>query len=553
MLEKPAVSASVTVGDGEGDRRKLSAALDEWQRAIGAAHVVTAPEPLTQATRTTFAAERRVRAILRPASTAEVQQCVRIAAAHAQPLYTVSSGLNWGYGSASPVLDDQVLLDLRRLQGIRNFDEGMATVVVEAGVTQEQLATFLQEKGGRLWMDATASSVHSSVIGNLCERGHGVTPYADHVAYASDYEVVLADGSLVRTGFSAFGDAAAVPDHWGLGPSLEGLFTQSNMGIITAATLWLLPAPEHTEVVFFQCPDDASASLAIDRLRPLRLDGTLRFGPFLANVYRSLSRVMRYPWERMAGQTPLPLETALAIAGEHKIDAWVGALALYGTRAQVAAHKKVLKRALRGLTTDLVFLSERLLWWTRWLPHARLNMARKLFPSFQGKPTGRGLGTTYWRAPPAPAAGSGAAPTDEQQMHLDRDRCGYILLAIATPFRGKDVLALHDIALDVCMRHELEPSLGVAGVRERAFHNSLAIAFDRNKTGEDERALACQNELVRRLGAAGYHPHRLSTSAMSAMSALQPEYAAVLRSLKSALDPAGILSPGRYEAPAAPD
>lgn len=527
------------------DNPKLSAALDDWRRAIGAAHVETAPTALSQATRTTFAAERRLHAILRPANTSEVQQCVRIAAAHAQPIYTVSSGLNWGYGSASPVLDGQVLLDLGRLRGIRNFDEEMATVTVEAGVTQEQLAAFLQEQGGRLWMDATASSVHSTVIGNLCERGHGVTPYADHVVTASDYEVVLADGSRVRTGFSAFADSAAVADHWGLGPSLEGLFTQSNMGIITAATLWLLPAPEHTEVVFFQCPDDASASLAIDRLRPLRLDGTLRFGPFLANVYRSLSRVMRYPWERTAGQTPLPLQTALAIAGEHKIDAWVGALALYGTRAQVAAHKKALKRALRGLTTDLVFLSERLLWWTRWLPHARLNMARKLFPSFQGKPTGRGLGTTYWRAP--------AGPVDEQQMHLDRDRCGYILLAIATPFRGKDVLALHDIALDVCMRHELEPSLGVAGVRDRCFHNSLAISFDRNKPGEDERALACQSELIRRFGAAGYYPHRLSTSAMSAMSTLQPEYLAVLRSLKAALDPKGILAPGRYEAPSSAD
>jgi 4-cresol dehydrogenase (hydroxylating) flavoprotein subunit len=524
----------------ESTADSLHALLDEFRRAIGAAHVETAPEALTQATATTYAVERRIRAILRPGTTAEVQECVRIAVRARQPLYTVSSGLNWGYGSGSPVLEDQVLVHLGRLNEIDQLDEEMGTVRIGAGVTQGQLAKFLSEKaGGRLWMDSTASSVESSVIGHLSERGHGVTPYADHAVCASDYDVVLGNGELVHTGFRAFTAPTQLVDHWGLGPSLEGLFTESNLGIVTAATLWLLPAPEHTCVVFFTCKDDAAVQRAIDNLRPLRLDGTLRFGPFLANVYRSLSRVMRYPWDRMQGETPLPIDKAYEIAAEHKLAAWVGAFGIYGTRAQVAAHKKLVKRALRKETIDLVFLTERLLKWTTWVPHPRLQMARKLFPSFQGAPTGRGLGTTYWRDRRPP----------HEDMHLDKDRCGFMLLAIATPYRGKDVVALNNIALEVCMRHKLEPSLGVAAVRDRSIHNSIAISFDRSVPGEDERALKCQDELVDALAKAGYFPHRLSTATMHAMERIEPSTAAVLRSLKATFDPAGVLSPGRYEVP----
>ena len=73
------------------------------------------------------------------------------------PIYPISSGLNWGYGSRVPP-QSGVLVDLRRLNRIVEFDEELAFVTIEPGVTQRQLQAFLEARGSRLWMDATGAS-----------------------------------------------------------------------------------------------------------------------------------------------------------------------------------------------------------------------------------------------------------------------------------------------------------------------------------------------------------------------------------------------------------
>ena len=254
----------------------LIAALAAWAEAIGPDYVVRDAETLRSAGTTTFSTTSKVRAIIRPGTRAEVQECLRIANRCGVPVYPFSTGKNWGYGSRVPV-HDGVLLDLGRMNRIVAFDEDLAYVTIEPGVTQRQLFDYLQERGSSLWMDATGASPDCSIIGNTLERGFGHTPLGDHCGSACGLEVVLPTGECIETGFGRFPGQKATPLHrWGVGPSLDGLFSQSNLAVVTRMTVWLMPAPESFQAFFFMCRDREGLGRVIDAMRPLRLNGTLR-------------------------------------------------------------------------------------------------------------------------------------------------------------------------------------------------------------------------------------------------------------------------------------
>ena len=244
-------------------------AMRQWAAALGLDHVVTSTAELSAAEAGTFATGRRIPAIIRPASCAEVQACLRIANRWRVPVYPISSGRNWGYGSRVPASDGCVLLDLGRMNRIVDFDESLGYVTVEPGVTQAQLQSFLAEQNSNLWMDSTGASPHCSLIGNAVERGFGHTPYGDHFAHTSNLEVVLPEGEVIETGFGRYPGAHASPVYrWGVGPILDGLFSQSNFGVVTRMTMWLMPAPEYFQAYYFKCETDAGMPALIDALRP---------------------------------------------------------------------------------------------------------------------------------------------------------------------------------------------------------------------------------------------------------------------------------------------
>jgi 4-cresol dehydrogenase (hydroxylating) len=227
--------------------------LEQWSRIVGPEHVVTDARELRAAETGTYATSHRIPAIVRPANCAQVQECMRAANRGGVSVYPISSGKNWGYGSRVPSSDGCVLLDLGRMNRIVDFSEELAYVTVEPGVTQAQLYDFLQERRSRLWMDATGASPDCSLIGNAVERGFGHTPYGDHVANSCGLQVVLPDGDVIDTGFTRFPSAKAGPlSRWGVGPALDGLFSQSNFGIVTRMTVWLMPAPEYFQAYYFR-------------------------------------------------------------------------------------------------------------------------------------------------------------------------------------------------------------------------------------------------------------------------------------------------------------
>ncbi len=523
------------------------ACLLEWRSIVGTENVVTDQAALDAAAASTFFTTQRLTAIVSPANREQVQACLRAATRHHTPVYPISSGRNWGYGSRVPAADGCALLNLGRMNRIVDFSEELAYVTVEPGVTQGQLIEFLASRGSRLWADVSGSSAACSLIGNAMERGFGHTPYGDHASKVCGFEVVLPNGEVIDTGSARFAGSAAGPIYrWGVGPSLDGLFLQSNLGVVTRMTFWLMPAPEYFQAFFFRCDRQDGLPALIDALRPLQLNNTLRSAIHIGNDYKVLSGIRQYPWEDDSA-TPLTPERMVLYRKKLNFGVWNGGGGLYGTRAQVAEGRRALRKALAGKVDRIQFLDDRRFGLAtrfagpaglvmRWDISKALELARPLYGLMKGIPTDETLGSVYWRKRTPPP----------EQMDPDRDRCGLMWCGPVAPAAGHHAEKLAALASRILLRHGFEPQLSITLITERALICVISISYDRDVPGEDAHAQECFDELKAELARAGYPPYRLGVQNMDQMMA-EGAYAQILRSLKQAVDPAGILAPGRYE------
>ena len=509
----------------------MAAALDGFAGAVGPRHVVTGAQALGAAGRTTYATHQRLAAIVRPGNVAQVQAVMRVANEHGVAVHPVSGGRNWGYGARVPIADGAVLLDLSRLDRIVAYDDELGSVTIEAGVTQATLAEYLHAAGDRFRIDANGSSPRSSLVGNLLARGFGATAYGDHVSAACGLEVVLADGSLVHTGYGAFpGSRVAGLDRWAPGPMIDGLFSQSNLGVVTKLTLWLMPVPERVETVMFEMDDLDSVAACCDAVRRFRLDGTIRGTFWLGNHWRVVTALRHFPWEK---DPPLSAADGDTLARQMGISRWTGFVPLYGSAARVAVDRRAVRAELRRKARRVTCFDDRILEGAEASPRTRF--AASLYQAYSGRLV-TGLPRAYWRKhTPIP-----------NEPDPDRDKVGFIFCTAAVPLRGADVAEASAVAEAVIEHHGYEPAINCIGTRDRLVQLLASIAYDREVPGADQRAMGCYSELAAKLAGLGFTPFRLGVHSMTEMDKAEPNYTSVLRAIKAALDPDGIVAPGHY-------
>lgn len=488
-------------------------------------------------------------AVLRPESSEQVREVLRIASAHSIAVYPISKGRNWGYGDASPLADNQVVLDLGRMNRILEVNTELAYAVIEPGVTQGQLYRYLTENKTRLWMDATGAGEDTSLVGNALDRGFGHTRYGDRILNTCGMEIILSDGRVLNTGFGHYSNAqAAHVNRYGIGPMLDGLFTQSNFGVVTRMGLWLMPEPEDFAAFFVSAPLESDLSELIDRLAPLRRQGLLQSAVHVANDLRTLSGRMRYPWDRAGGRTPLPEELRAQLRRECAVGAWNACGSISGTRETVAAIRKAVRRVLRGyrvtVLNDRGFrLAHSALGVLNRLGFAkeigeRLEIVKPLYGLLKGIPSNEPLRGAAWRV----RGSTGDEPTDPLDCHA-----GLMWIAPALPATGAAATSLMRLIEPVYRSYQFDTLATFTMTNERALCCVTNIAFDRREVDDVARARSCYGELIELLMSHGYVPYRCGPETMPKLLRGSAGFWDVVADLKQALDPNGIIAPGRYQ------
>jgi 4-cresol dehydrogenase (hydroxylating) len=103
------------------------------------------------------------------------------------------------------------------------------------------------------------------------------------------------------------------------------------------------------------------------------------------------------------------------------------------------------------------------------------------------------------------------------------------------------------LAREVLLEYGFEPGISLTLITERSVCCVVSISYDRNVPGQDEQAMACYKHLLGVLGEHGYYSYRLGIQAMNEWGG-DDGYGGLLRTIKNAVDPNGVLAPGRYQA-----
>ncbi|MFI7865606.1 FAD-binding oxidoreductase [Ectopseudomonas khazarica] len=225
-------------------------------------------------------------AVLRPGTTEEVAAAVRLCAQAGVAL--VPQGGNTGLcgGSIPDASGAQIVLSLTRLKRIREVDVANATITVEAGVILQQLQDAAAEVG-RLFPLSLGAEGSCSVGGNLATNAGGtaVLRYGNMRDLTLGLEVVLPDGRIWD------GLRGLRKDNTGY--DLKQLFigSEGTLGIITAAVLKLFPALRSLTTAWVALPSPQAAVTLLGQMRGLCGD---RLTGFELMSRQSLEFVLRH-------------------------------------------------------------------------------------------------------------------------------------------------------------------------------------------------------------------------------------------------------------------
>ena len=196
-------------------------------------------------------------AVALPASTDEVAALMRLASRHRVPVVPRGAGTGLSGGAAG--IEGALTIAVTRMNRILEIDRDNLCVITQPGVINAELKAAVA-KEGLFYPPDPASYESCSIGGNLGTNAGGLccVKYGQTRDWVLGLEVVLADGSVIRTGGRTVKDTA--------GYSLTHLMvgSQGTLGIVTEATLRLrpLPGPRSTMLAFFASLGAAGEAVA---------------------------------------------------------------------------------------------------------------------------------------------------------------------------------------------------------------------------------------------------------------------------------------------------
>jgi 4-cresol dehydrogenase (hydroxylating) len=385
------------------------------------------------------------------------------------------------------------------------------------------------------------------------ERGYGITPYADHFGAVMAIEAVLPGGEVYRSALADLGSPEADRTFkWGIGPYLDGIFTQGNFGVVTQMTVALAKVPEKTQAFFFWVKQDAQLEAAVAAIRAIISSVGGSLGSInLMNTQRVLSMMIPYPREHVPSGSVMSAALVAEMARRHRVPAWTGVGSLYGPRRIVAACRPEIRKRLRGIAAPLIFLTPTLVHRARnllaYVPGSQnfrlATLLRTLDRTLQlmaGAPSQIALPLAYWK--------SGTIPPNDQPMDPACDGCGLLWYSPLVPMKPERVRAYVEFVRELTTQNGIEPLITLTSLSDRCFDSTVPLLFDRGLPEETARAHQCYLDLFRRGQQKGFLPYRVGVDHMRLIVDPNKPFWGLARKIKDAVDPQGIIAPGRYSA-----
>lgn len=534
----------------------LSVLFQDLIAAIGRDNVMIDAEQVDIVSRTCIPYRQIPSAAVFPNDVGQVQAVMRLAREHDVPVWPVSTGKNWGYGEKTACYPGGLTIVLDRMTRIWHVDEELGYAVVEPGVTYKQLNDHLKQHGSGLWADVAGTTQYASVIGNALDKGRGLTPYADHFGAICGMDVVLADGSQLQTGGGPTdNNQCRYVYKWGLGPYLDGMFAQSNLGIVVKAGVWLMPAPKSFDWAAFEFTKDvANFPKFIDDLRRLVFCGGLRSRPHIANDFAMMCIVSQYPYELLEGKRCLGDAAMAQWRKQHGVAPWTFGCGVYGEPEEVRFQKKAIRRSLGryGMIQFVGVAAEDSLVGriARWVaPFVNRLMGKSasfmdaMIPGinlFKGIPTDHFARQVYFKSHQKKPA---------QDIDPARDQCGFLWIGPTVPFTSRHVMEGLGLAKQIFDRHEFDMFVELIVEGPRSIIMLLGVFYERNDEMDSARATAWYRETRQSFIERGYPPYRTTTMSMPNSTDSNPVFRDFLAAVKSAVDPQNLIAPGRYGTP----
>jgi 4-cresol dehydrogenase (hydroxylating) flavoprotein subunit len=454
-------------------------------------------------------------AVVCPSSTEEVQAVVRLANEFDVPIWTHSQGRNNGYGGASPRVAGSIQVSLRRMNKVLEINERLAYAVVEPGVRWFDLQEALVAGGHKLMLSVPDLG-WGSVIGNSLDNGVTYLPNGANFLAPTGMEVVMPDGDLLRTGMGAVpGNKSWHLYKRGLGPTLDPLFTQSNLGIVTRMGIWLQPMPEAYQTLILTVAAESDLEAAVDTVSRLMLDETIRGVPCF---YPAPSHVTVLD-DSMFPPQEWDEESLDEFGRQSGFGRWAVRVALWEDRA-VLEHKAAKIKAA----------------WSQ-IDGSTVREGRVYTPDEFDQITN---GTEKVQA---------GIPTLALMETLP-DFIGHVGFAPVVPLVGAEIRHVIDSMFAKAGPLGLAPGLGILAINGRSAAVVAAFMFDRTNADMTRKAFDVAKELVRDLGEQGYGEYRAHLDFMDIASDQYSfndhAYRRFVEKIKDAVDPKGVISPGRH-------
>jgi 4-cresol dehydrogenase (hydroxylating) len=488
-------------------------AFERWVAAIGAAAVRGPTEVGPEWRTATFRWREAPLGVLSPRSADEVMACLRIANETATPIYPVSRGRNWGLGSRLPPRN-AVILDLSRLDRILDLDMTRGTARIEPGVTFAALQSAADAKGLAFHVPGFGGPPDASVLANALERGEGAGAEGDRFANLWDLDVALATGERFSTGFSRYGASGVSSFHARpAGPLLEGLFSQSGFGVVMSGRIALQPTLPYAASLIAEIGKTAALGPAIAILRRLVFAGLI--DPHAVAIWNGAKR--RSSLVGRHGAAPEGWREMAA-------DDWALSLVIS------APHRELLDVTLRILSSELAPVTSDLR-----VTSDRDATGARLKTPMTGFSDGLNVFSAY----------AGKATLPAEPGNPDLDGCGFLWLCPVVAFDGAAISELAALVDRATRGKPLLAAIGLQAVSGRALHGYLSLAWDRDDTTADAMIPEIHDALLQRLMDAGMAPYRLGLPAGAKLPMVSGGWTAAIGRIRDALDPNGILAPGR--------